>query len=282
MLWVILSLSVAFLKSVEDVFSKRLLKEFSEHHVAWMIRAFTFLLILPVVLWKGIPTLGPSFWWAITLASLLNVVATVCYLKAIKYADLSLVAPLSSFTPLFLIITSPLILHEFPGLNGIIGILLIVAGSYLLNINTTKKGMFAPFSALLSNRGVRYMLFAAFVWSITSNMDKIGTTNSDPLFWVLAVNFASMILLLPWVYKKIHISHAARFLPVGIVSACMLGLQMTAIQFALVSYVIALKRTSGIFSIFFGSYLFGELHLKKYLLGASVMLAGVLCITLFR
>jgi drug/metabolite transporter (DMT)-like permease len=38
---------------------------------------------------------------------------------------------------------------EFPTFFGLIGILLIVVGSYVLNINQKHKSYFAPFCALL-------------------------------------------------------------------------------------------------------------------------------------
>ncbi|NQE06765.1 hypothetical protein C5S32_12915 [ANME-1 cluster archaeon GoMg1] len=84
-------------------------------------------------------------------------------------------------------------------------IFLIVTGSYLLNINHSKKyrshgyknRYLAPFKALLKEKGPRLMLVVAFIWSLTANIDKIGLQNSSPLFWVIAVDIYVALLMLP-------------------------------------------------------------------------------------
>lgn len=48
----------------------------------------------------------------------------------------------------------------------------------------------------------------------------------------------------------------------------------------LAAYVIAVKRTSVLFAVLFGRMLFGEPSSETRLLGAAVMLAGLLLITL--
>jgi len=89
------------------------------------------------------------------------------------------------------------ILNEIPSAWGIVGILLIVLGSYMLNLKEASKGFLGPFKALLSNTGARLMLFVAFIWSITSNVDKIGLRNSSPLFWALILNLTMAAILTP-------------------------------------------------------------------------------------
>ena len=98
----------------------------------------------------------------------------IFYMKAIKASDLSITVPMLTFSPLFLLITSPLTLGEFPNLFGLFGILFIVAGSYMLNIKQRKEGWLVPFKALLSQNGPKFMLIVAFLWSISANFDKIG------------------------------------------------------------------------------------------------------------
>jgi uncharacterized membrane protein len=68
--------------------------------------------------------------------------------------------------------------------------------------------------------------------------------------------------------------------PVGLFAATRIIFQMLAINLALVSYVISIKRTSVLFSIFFGYLVFKEKGVRGRLAGALLMLAGVLLITL--
>lgn len=53
--------------------------------------------------------------------------------------------------------TSNMILGEKPGKHGIVGILLTACGAYLLNVRTTRKGIWEPFKAIGQERGSVYM-----------------------------------------------------------------------------------------------------------------------------
>ena len=245
--------------------------------------ALPFLLIL--LFFIDIPPLGPEFWTALIVMGSLNIVARVMSMRALQLADLSLVSPLITLTPLFLLITSPVIIGEMPTKLGIFGVLFIVLGSYLLNIKKRSDGFLAPFKALIKNRGAQLMILVAFIFSITSTYDKIGVQNSSPLFWSVAAYVFMAVFLLPiMLYKskqsaQLHNSFKTLF-PLGFFNAGIIVFQMLAISTTLVAYVISIKRTSVLISVFFGYLFFKEKGLKERLLGASIMVIGVLLITL--
>jgi uncharacterized membrane protein len=113
------------------------------------LRFFALLFLLFVLIFIELPGLGKKYWFALLINGSLNVVTTILYMKAIKHSGLSCVISLVAFMPLFLLLTSPLMVGELPTFFGLIGILLIVVGSYVLNINQKHKSYFAPFCALL-------------------------------------------------------------------------------------------------------------------------------------
>ena len=169
-----------------------------------------------------------------------------------------------------------------------IGILLGVAGAYTLNIKEIHKGYLAPFRALLKEPGPKLMLFVAFIWSITSNYDKIGVKNSSPIFWTIAVNIfltiAISVILALRQKKNTNTKHITAnlksLLPIGLFSAMALVAQMTAINITLVAYVISVKRAGLIFGVLFGHFVFNEKGVKERLLGAVIMVLGVVMIAL--
>jgi uncharacterized membrane protein len=71
------------------------------------------------------------------------------------------------------------------------------------------------------------------------------------------------------------------FLMIGLSSALMIIFHFLAISLTEVAYMISVKRTSLIFSVLYGKLLFNEEAISDRLLGSSVMLIGVLLITLF-
>ncbi len=288
MLWVVLAFLTAFFRSLVDVFGKKGLGKVDEYVIAWSWRVFGAMFLLPLLFFIGIPSIGKQFWLALLISGGFNSLTTLLYMKAIKSSDLSITVPIVSFTPLFLMITSPLILGESPSPLGVIGIAFIVLGSYLLNLKQVSAGGFlAPFRALLHEKGPRLMLLVAFIWSITANVDKIGLRNSSPIFWALAINVIGTFVLLPVMLLKSknpfgqmkgHFSTI--LLPMAFFSAVNLVTHMLAISIAIVPYVIAIKRTSTVMSVLWGYFLFKEGGMKERLSGAVVMLVGVALITL--
>jgi uncharacterized membrane protein len=207
-------------------------------------------------------------------------------MRAIKVSDLSITIPLVTFTPLFMLITSPLILGEFPNIYGLAGIVLIVAGSYILNFKESSKGYLAPFKALVREKGPRLMLLVAFIWSITANLDKIGIQNSSVFFWPVAVNTFIAIGFIPVVLIRSKgktrqiTTNLKTLVPIGLFHGLMIVFQMVAVSMTLVAYVISIKRTSAVISVVLGSLVFREAGLRERLTGSIIMIAGVLLITL--
>jgi len=287
MLWILFAFLAAFFQATRAVFSKKSLKNIDEYVVSFASRLIVSLLLLPILFFIEIPQLNSQFWFALITSGTLLSLNTILYMKAIKYSDISLAMPMISFTPLFLLLTSPIMVGEFPNFFGLAGILLIVMGSYVLNLKQKNYGYLAPFKKLLTDKGPRLMLCVAFIWSIGSNFDKIGVINSSPLFWGLSMAIFMTIFLLPIaIYKsKCRLKELPKkiknIFPIGLSSALELPFHMYAIQLALVSYVISIKRTSIIMSVLFGYFFFKEKNIKKRLIGAAVMVVGVLLITLF-
>lgn len=122
MLWFVLSLLTAFFESLKNVFGKKGLKDIDEYAVGWSMRMFSLILIIPLLLFTGMPEIGSVFYTALTITSIIQVFTTVLFFKAIKHSDLSITVPMLTFTPIFLLVISPVILGEFPTLLGLIGV----------------------------------------------------------------------------------------------------------------------------------------------------------------
>ncbi len=281
MTWFWLALTTAGLEAVKDAFSKHSVKHFDEALVAWSWSAFSLPFLLVFLVFQDWPTLQTAYWWSLGISGVLNLIAYLWYIKALKYGDLSNTVPLLAISPLFLLVTSPLILGEYPSLLGLGGVLLIVAGSYILNFQKKNQGFLAPFLAMFQETGPRYMLGVALLWGITANLDKTGIQASSPLAWIIGLNSALSVGFLPLVLPKLktlkHGKTLRALLPIGLMNALSLLSQMTALQMALVPYVISIKRTSTLMSAVLGFVVFKEKGFKERLLGALVMLAGMAC-----
>jgi drug/metabolite transporter (DMT)-like permease len=281
MTWLVLAILTAFFESLKDVFSKKSLNFLDEYLVASAGMLVAAISLLPILAIVGIPKLGPHFGMAIVIGGVLNVVAYTLYVKAIRLADLSLISPLSTLTPLFLLITSPLIVREVPTLWDGVGVFLIVIGSYVLNLKSSSEGFFAPLRSIFHNKGTRMMVVVAFIWSITSTFDKVGVMNSSPIFWAIVLFAFIGLGILPLVLLKSKDpiqgirTHWKLLLAAGLANGIGVGCQMVAVGMVAVTQVIAVKRLSALISVVFGYFLFGEKGIRERLLGAAIMVSGV-------
>ena len=286
MTWLILGILTAFFEAVKDVFSKQNLKQSDEYVVAWSLAFFSVIFLTPWVIYTGIPALNTQFAIALLIGGSINAVTAILYIKAIKVSDLSLTVPLVALTPLFMLLTSPLIVGEYPNFFDYIGIFLIVTGSYLLNIKEKSQGYLAPFKALVKEPGPKMMLIVAFLWSITSNFDKIGVKNSSPIFWLFSLFGTMSILLLPILLHKTPnpsrkiLKQLPMLAAMGFFNAIGVLFQMQALTLTFVVQVIAIKRTSVLMGVLFGHLIFKEKDIQQRLLGAGIMILGVLFISL--
>ena len=287
MIWLLFSILTAFCDSWKDVLSKKNVSEFDPYVVAWALKVFALPFLLPFLFVIDIPKLNSSFWIALFVSGGLNILTAILYMKALQNSELSLTIPMITFTPLFLLVTSPIIVGEFPTAVGAIGVLFIVVGSYILNNKERNKGLLAPLRALIRQRGPRLMLFVAFLWSITSNFDKVGVKNSSPLFWCISVVIFISFCMIPIIEKRLHQIGFKQFLSqknffiMGFFYSLTLIFQMTAISLTLVAYVIAIKRLSVLLGVLWGYFIFKEKAVQERLLGATIMVMGVVLICLF-
>jgi drug/metabolite transporter (DMT)-like permease len=286
MTWLGLAILTAFFESLKDVFSKKSLIFLDEYLVACAGMAIAAISLLPILAVVGIPKLGPNFGMALAIGGSLNVVAYTLYVKAIRLADLSLMSPLSTLTPLFLLITSPLIVKEVPTIWDAVGVFLIVIGSYVLNLNASANGVLGPLRSIFRNKGTRMMVAVAFIWSITSTFDKVGVMNSSPIFWAIVLFGFIALGILPLIILKSKNpiqgirSHWRLLLAAGLANGIGVGCQMVAVGMVAVTQVIAVKRMSGLISVVFGHFLFGEKGIRERLLGAGIMVIGVVVMTI--
>jgi drug/metabolite transporter (DMT)-like permease len=286
MIWILFAFFAAIGTSIRDVLSKKSMKNADEYLIAWSYRFFSLPFLIPVLIVMKTPILGDAFMLAFISMIIISVVSGILYMKAIKQSDLSVTVPMLAFTPIFLLITSPILIGEFPGVFGIIGVVLIFIGSYMLNIKK-RKGLLDPFRALLKDNGPRAMLLVAFIYSIGSNLDKIGLVNSSPVFWLTSTTITVSIALFPVVILKSRrktegiLKNWKILLLIGFFSAFAPLSQLFAIDLSYVAYVISIKRTSLIFSVIFGYYIFREKGIRERLTGTIIMILGVLFITLF-
>ena len=280
-MWILLGFLTALFTTFQEIVTKRIVGKIDPYVIAWSWLFFSLPFYLIVFLKEPMPPIGPDFWKALIVSTVILSVACVYYVKAIQVSDLSLCVPMLAFTPLFLLGTSPLLVNEFPTPVGLIGVIVIVIGSYILNIRDMKNGWLMPFKDLITQKGPRYMLIVAFLFSIGANMDKIGVVNSSPIVWIFTLNFCVCVVLTFVMLKRSRDiwpqmrNQLGWLCLAGFYNGAAILFQMFAIKLTLVSYLIAVKRTSALMTAFYGLLILKEEGFKERLIGAFLMVLGV-------
>ena len=288
-LW--LALFCALFVGTGDVLSKLALQKSHERIVGFSRLLFS-LPILGVVVWtKGIPPLTRPFWLTLLVMIPFELSAYLLYLRALRIAPLSLTIPFLAFTPVFTIVTSWILLGEQVSMGGAVGILAVTFGAYLLHLDTVSKGWAAPLRALFRERGSRLMIFAAFFYSITSNLGKRAIQLSDPFSFAFLYHLinATLLLGLIW-YTRRGIGRLGKemfsqwkiYLLLGPVIAFGFLAHCVGIAQVPVPYFISIKRTSLLVGVLVGGFLLKEQNLSQRLMAVSFMILGVGLIVLFR
>ncbi len=285
--WLLLSLTCAFALATTDALNKRLFSHLNVYEMAVIRLFYGAPFLFTILLLSPIPPLDNTFFKTIIVLLPLETVALFLYIRAIRNSPLSLSLPFLAFTPLFLILTGLVFLKELPNRWGAMGILLIVFGSYWLNVDKRVGGVFYPFKAIFKEEGSRLMLIVSFIYAFTCALGKLAIVHSSPIFFgssFMLLHAVLLIILLP-IAGKVRISrllfNPLWGIPVGISYAVMVITHMYAISLVEAAYMISIKRTSLIFGVLYGFILFKEKAIGWRLMGTSVMVAGAVTITLF-
>lgn len=284
-MWIIFALLNPVSEAVRSVIAKKLTKKIDSIYISLANNLLPLLIFFPTIFFIELD-FNKNFFIGVIGSGAINIVTTILYMKAIEKSDISKVMPMLSFTPLFLLVTSPLILGETIHLLGIVGILFVVIGSYLLNLDLSKNSILEPFKGLVREKGTRYMLIVSFLWSFSANFDKLSILNSSILQHIIFVNIIIVFGVTTTIYfwkgiefRKIKTEFKGLSL-ISFFTTLAFIFHMTALSLTYVAYVVSFKRMSGLIAVFLGYFILGEGKLKERFLGSFVMFIGVLLIAL--
>ena len=240
-------------------------------------------------IWEGValPTTG---YWIPGLASmLLNVVANLIFLVAVRISPLSLTIPMLSLTPVFTSLLAIPLLGERPGGPEWLGIVAVVAGAFWLNVDRRASEVGAPIWRRLGReRGSVLMVLVAALWSLAMPLDKLAVASATVAFHgaVLNVGVALvLVLVLVLAPAEGRLSEVRR--RPGLVAALVavsilaLGLQLIAITRVWVGLVETLKRAVGsLLALLSGRLFFDEAIDAQQVLAVLLMGFGVALVLL--
>lgn len=288
--WLALSLICAFTLATSDAAAKHWLRSAGAREMVVVRLGLSGLLLTPWVLTFDLPPLPLAFWGWMALIMPLEIAAMLMYMRAIRDYPLALTVPYLAFTPVLVVVTGWVVLGEMVSGHGLLGILLVVTGSWLLNFEQadrlTLRKMLAPLRAIVVNPGSRLMLATAAIYAVTSVGGKAAMQWMPPQqfgAFYFSVLGAITLLLVGLTHPQSLRVYRHGLWPLLLVAGFMAVMVVThflALAQVEAAYMIAVKRSSLLFGMLYGAMLFGERHLGRHLLAGVLMVAGVAAISL--
>lgn len=284
--WFPLALFCALSLALADTATKKWLAHRGAAELTLIRFGLPALLLFPLLAVLGPPSPPPAFWGWMAAALPLEVVAMGLYVQAIRDNPLAATLPYMAFTPVFTVLTGQVLLGETVSGRGLAGVLLVVAGAWGLNLDRAgrhPRTWLLPLLAMVRERGSRLMLLVAAIYSITAVLGK-GALNLVPgqalAFGALYFSLLGGITWLLFGLRQPARARAvlccgARGWGVAVLMTLMILSHFLALAQAETAYMIAVKRTSILFGILLGAWVFREADLRRHLLAACLMVGGV-------
>jgi drug/metabolite transporter (DMT)-like permease len=272
-----------------NVFQKTLTKK---GQAPLMVNLISYTLLSFIALffidYKSIPTLSNNFWLYVVLGGLTGALGNGFIIMALEKEDLSILGPINAYKSVVGMIVAFILIREIPNQFGLLGIALIIAGSYFVLDQGTEKWSWSIFK----KKGIQYRIWGLLLTGIEAVFDKqvilqssikwafIGWAIFGAIFSLLFILFVNKDLLKG--AKKMDATIVGYYL---LLITCV-GLMIVTTNYVFreiqVSYGLALFQLSILLSVILGYRIFNETNLIKKLIGATIMISGSLLIILLK
>jgi uncharacterized membrane protein len=210
--------------------------------------------------------------------------------SAYEAGDLSIVYPLArGIGPLVVPLLAVSLIGEELSTLGILGISLVISGIYILHLPSFAKQTFFSAFRGLGSRASRWALGTGGTIALYSLVDKVGVHQIYPPVYIYLMSVGIWFLLTPYVMVKKREwlrteweSKKGSILAVGFLIPFTYLLVLFAMEVSKVSYVVALRESSILFSLIYGTISLREGESGQRILGAFLIFLGVFSLGLSK
>jgi len=259
-----------FSNSYLNVFQKLLT---SKGEFSSVVNFYTYLgLVILGFIFTPNPIFTPDCLIYISIMGLLGALGNFFIIKALSCGELSTLAPINSYKPIVALIFGFFLLNEIPNSRDILGMFLIILGTFFLTnskIFFNKSTLFRFLALIFSGTEAIFIKKVILLTNISSAF----------LYWALA-GLAFSILFVLFSKHPLKINKTNFKYQIALIFLVALMQYSTNYVFAKmnVAYALALFQLSTIVSVFLGVNIFKEKGLMRKLFASFVMIFGAIII----
>lgn len=197
--------------------------------------------------------------------------------SAYKYADVSMVYPITTSSPLFVIVWAYFLLDEKITAAGFVGIMLIIAGCYIMNMT---RG-----SNKLAFKGIFMAVLAALFYSFGAMADKMGVLSVNTALYIYLMT-VFMTIFMAFFVGIAHLNTKSSKIQWKLVllgGLVLIG-STTFYRIGLIdipiAYATSIRQVSSFFGLLMGIFFFKESYGIKRAIGCVVIISGIVLIRL--
>jgi drug/metabolite transporter (DMT)-like permease len=282
-MWFIYALLGAIGKSYSAFFRKKIAKSVSGSMYMWVGFSLILLTLTPFMISQMSDVLNALTQLPLIVfgAALSYMVATQLNLEALKREDLSYTAPLNAFVPVFTLGIAMLFLDESPPRLGLLGIIAVVIGAYIVSIKPERIHWYDPLKRLLTSVGAQLSIGVALCYAINTVLLKVISNNGYNAFVILYVTTIVGWLLLLHVpisrrdeLRAVGRSDKLAVLGGSVGSFAGSFFHILALANTFTSYATSVRRLDSVFSVLLGWRYLKEKNIRLKLIGSVIMTAG--------
>lgn len=268
-----------FSNSFSNVFQKKLTKS---GEAATCINCINYILMslisIPLLLLVNFSLITPEFWLYAIAGGITGAIGNCFMVLALKQGELSVLGPINSYKAIVGMIFGIFLLHEYPNIYGLLGIGLIIIGSYFI-LESPKA---------LLRKDIQYRIYALIFTAIEAVFIKkviilSSIASSFIISSFLGAIFSYLIMRI-LENEKLHIptkKNSIMYISTTLCFAIMTFTTAYVFKYMNVGYALSLFQLSIILNVILGCKLFNEKKLIKKLLGSLIILIGSAAILIF-
>lgn len=268
-----------FSNSFNNVFQKKLTES---GEAATCINCINYILMslisIPLLLLVNFSLITPEFWLYAIAGGITGAIGNCFMVLALKQGELSVLGPINSYKAIVGMIFGIFLLHEYPNIYGLLGIGLIIIGSYFI-LESPKA---------LLRKDIQYRIYALIFTAIEAVFIKkviilSSIASSFIISSFLGAIFSYLIMRI-LENEKLHIptkKNSIMYISTTLCFAIMTFTTAYVFKYMNVGYALSLFQLSIILNVILGYKLFNEKKLIKKLLGSLIILIGSAAILIF-
>lgn len=288
--WYVYAFLAAIFVSFTSIIEKKILKRVHSTSFSASYSILNFVFSLPLLFVIDFSGINKISLLIILFSALLVALTFLLMAKALRKMEISTISPMLALNPGAAAVAGLIFLNEHLATKDIIGIFLMIIGTYIMFISTN-HGFKHQIKSFFSNKEAVFVFLVIIFYALGAVLDRFLVSGLfiDPLAYLFFVNlFTAVIVFFISIYWSRGVRGVTEALKlqgaeISIISLSTIAyryFELMAMQTAYVAIVSVIKRSSSFFMTVIGGQMFHEDKIALKATASVIIILGCLFVLL--